>query len=82
MATAELFCREGAKVLINDLDGDVAEQASKEIEGETVEFHPLLVVDGDGGGEAEAIAEAPLMATRADSRNLAKPIAPPAANDG
>ncbi len=31
---------------------------------------------------AEAIAEAPLMATRADSRNLAKPIAPPAANDG
>jgi len=30
---------------------------------------------------AEAIAEAPLMATRADSRDLAKPIAPPAAND-
>jgi hypothetical protein len=31
---------------------------------------------------AEAIAEAPLMATRADSRDLAKPIPPPAANDG
>jgi phospholipase/carboxylesterase len=30
---------------------------------------------------AEAIAEAPLMATRADSRDLGKPIAPPAAND-
>ena len=30
---------------------------------------------------AEAIAEAPLMATRADSRDLAKPIASPAAND-
>jgi 3-oxoacyl-[acyl-carrier protein] reductase len=40
-ATAELFCSEGAKVLINDLDGDVAEEASKEIDGETA------VVAGD-----------------------------------
>jgi phospholipase/carboxylesterase len=30
---------------------------------------------------AEVIAEAPLMATRANSRDLGKPIAPPAAND-
>lgn len=30
---------------------------------------------------AEAMAEAPLMATRADSRDLAKPVTPPAAND-
>ena len=30
---------------------------------------------------AEAMAEAPLMSTRADSRDLGKPIAPPAAND-
>jgi phospholipase/carboxylesterase len=30
---------------------------------------------------AEALAEAPLMSTRADSRNLQKPMAPPAAND-
>ena len=30
---------------------------------------------------AEAMAEAPLMSTRANSRDLAKPIAPPAAND-
>ncbi|HEX3562979.1 MAG TPA: SDR family NAD(P)-dependent oxidoreductase, partial [Solirubrobacterales bacterium] len=37
-ATAELFVREGAKVLINDLDGDVAEQASKEIDGDTAVF--------------------------------------------
>jgi 3-oxoacyl-[acyl-carrier protein] reductase len=37
-ATAELFAREGAKVLINDLDGDVAEQAASEIEGETAVF--------------------------------------------
>jgi 3-oxoacyl-[acyl-carrier protein] reductase len=37
-ATAELFTSEGAQVLINDIDGDVAEQASNEIEGETVAF--------------------------------------------
>jgi phospholipase/carboxylesterase len=30
---------------------------------------------------AEAMAEAPLIATRADSRDLAKPVPPPAAND-
>jgi 3-oxoacyl-[acyl-carrier protein] reductase len=34
-ATAELFAGEGAKVLINDLDADVAEQAAGEIDGET-----------------------------------------------
>ncbi len=34
-ATAELFTSEGAKVLINDLDSDVAEQAASEIGGET-----------------------------------------------
>jgi 3-oxoacyl-[acyl-carrier protein] reductase len=37
-ATAELFVSEGAQVLINDIDGDVAEQASSEIEGETSVF--------------------------------------------
>jgi 3-oxoacyl-[acyl-carrier protein] reductase len=37
-ATAELFVSEGAKVLINDIDGDVAEQAAGEIEGETAVF--------------------------------------------
>jgi 3-oxoacyl-[acyl-carrier protein] reductase len=34
-ATAEKFAAEGAKVLINDLDADVAEQAATEIGGET-----------------------------------------------
>jgi 3-oxoacyl-[acyl-carrier protein] reductase len=37
-ATAELLVEHGAKVVINDLDGDVAEQASSEIQGETVVF--------------------------------------------
>src|ERR1700758_2770465 len=34
-ATAELFVAEGAKVLINDLDADVAQKAASEIGGET-----------------------------------------------
>jgi NAD(P)-dependent dehydrogenase (short-subunit alcohol dehydrogenase family) len=37
-ATAELLAAQGAKVLINDLDADVAEQTAAEIEGETVVF--------------------------------------------
>jgi 3-oxoacyl-[acyl-carrier protein] reductase len=37
-ATAELFVREGAKVLVNDIDGDVAEQAAGEIGGDTAVF--------------------------------------------
>jgi 3-oxoacyl-[acyl-carrier protein] reductase len=45
-ATAELFVAEGAKVLINDIDGDVAEQAAGEIEGETAVFAGDLTKDG------------------------------------
>jgi 3-oxoacyl-[acyl-carrier protein] reductase len=37
-ATAELLATHGAQVLINDLDGDIAEQAGKEIAGETAVF--------------------------------------------
>ena len=37
-ATAELLSEQGAKVLINDLDGDVAEQTAGEIQGETTVF--------------------------------------------
>jgi 3-oxoacyl-[acyl-carrier protein] reductase len=37
-ATAELLSEQGAKVLINDLDGDVAEQTASEIDGDTLVF--------------------------------------------
>ena len=37
-ATAELLASQGAKVVINDLDADVAEQTASEIDGETVVF--------------------------------------------
>jgi 3-oxoacyl-[acyl-carrier protein] reductase len=37
-ATAETLSAHGAKVLINDLDGDVAQQAASEIAGETTVF--------------------------------------------
>jgi 3-oxoacyl-[acyl-carrier protein] reductase len=45
-ATAELLAEQGARVLINDLDGDVAAEASKGIAGETVSFAGDLTKDG------------------------------------
>ena len=45
-ATAELLVAEGAQVLINDLDGDVAEQAAGEIAGETAVFAGDLTKPG------------------------------------
>ena len=45
-ATAELFVSEGASVLINDIDGDVAEQAASEIDGETAVFSGDLTEPG------------------------------------
>jgi 3-oxoacyl-[acyl-carrier protein] reductase len=45
-ATAELLVAQGAQVLINDLDGDVAEQASAEISGETAVFAGDLTKPG------------------------------------
>ncbi len=45
-ATAELLSEQGAKVLINDLDGDVAEQTSSEIAGETVVYAGDLTKEG------------------------------------
>ena len=45
-ATAELLSENGAKVLINDLDGDVAEQTAGEIAGETMVFAGDLTKPG------------------------------------
>jgi 3-oxoacyl-[acyl-carrier protein] reductase len=45
-ATAELLAQQGARVLINDLDGDVAEQAASEIAGETAVFGGDLTKPG------------------------------------
>src|ERR1700754_2586172 len=45
-ATAELLAEQGAKVLINDLDGDVAEQTASEIDGETSVFAGDLTKEG------------------------------------
>jgi 3-oxoacyl-[acyl-carrier protein] reductase len=45
-ATAELFISEGAKVLINDIDADVADQAAGEIRGDTAVFGGDLTKPG------------------------------------
>jgi 3-oxoacyl-[acyl-carrier protein] reductase len=45
-ATAELLSEQGASVLINDLDGDVAEQTASEIAGPTTVFAGDLTKDG------------------------------------
>jgi 3-oxoacyl-[acyl-carrier protein] reductase len=45
-ATVELFSAQGAKVLINDLDGHVAEQTASEIDGETLVFGGDLTKPG------------------------------------
>ncbi len=45
-ATAELLADQGARVLVNDLDGDAAEEAAGEIAGETVVFAGDLTKDG------------------------------------
>ncbi len=45
-ATAELLAEQGAKVLINDLDGDAAEQAAGEVGGDSVSFAGDLTKEG------------------------------------
>src|SRR5690348_4413233 len=45
-ATAELLVEHGAKVLINDLDGDVAQQTANEIDGQTHVFAGDLTKPG------------------------------------
>jgi len=57
-ATAELFVSEGAKVLINDLDADVAEQTASEIDGETAVFAGDLTKTGAADDLVAAANEA------------------------
>ena len=45
-ATAELLCAHGARVLVNDLDADLAAEAAAEIDGETAVFAGDLTQDG------------------------------------
>jgi 3-oxoacyl-[acyl-carrier protein] reductase len=45
-ATAELLCAHGARVLVNDLDADLAAEAAGEIEGETTVFGGDLTQEG------------------------------------
>ena len=57
-ATAELFVSEGAKVLINDIDGDIADQAASEIQGETATFSGDLTEEGVPDKLVETAVEA------------------------
>jgi len=57
-ATAELLSEQGAKVLINDLDGDVAEQTSGEIAGETTVFAGDLTKEGEPDKLVQAAIDA------------------------
>jgi 3-oxoacyl-[acyl-carrier protein] reductase len=57
-ATAELLSEHGAKVVINDLDGDAAEQTASEIAGETVVY---------GGDLTQAGAPDALVQTAIDA---------------
>jgi 3-oxoacyl-[acyl-carrier protein] reductase len=52
-ATAELLSEHGAKVVINDLDGDVAEQTASEMAGETAVHAGDLTKEGS----AEALVQ-------------------------
>ncbi len=45
-ATAALLIAQGARVLINDLDGDVAQQTAQELGGETAVFAGDLTAEG------------------------------------
>src|SRR3954471_11402758 len=57
-ATAELLSEHGAKVIINDLDADLAEQAASEIAGETAVFGGDLTKEGAPDGLVQAALDA------------------------
>ncbi len=45
-ATAELLCAQGARLLVNDLDADLAAEAAAQIDGETAVFGGDLTQEG------------------------------------
>jgi 3-oxoacyl-[acyl-carrier protein] reductase len=57
-ATVELLCAHGARVLVNDLDGDVVEQTASEIDGQTAVFAGDLTADGAPEALVQAAADA------------------------
>ena len=57
-ATAELLSEHGARVLVNDLDGDMAEQTANEIEGETAVFAGDLTAEGAPEALVQAATDA------------------------
>jgi NAD(P)-dependent dehydrogenase (short-subunit alcohol dehydrogenase family) len=57
-ATAELLSEHGARVLVNDLDADVAEHAANEIEGETAVFAGDLTAEGAPEALVQAAVDA------------------------
>jgi 3-oxoacyl-[acyl-carrier protein] reductase len=57
-ATAEMFVAEGAKVLINDLDADVAQQTASEIDGETAVYAGDLTKEGAADELVKAATDA------------------------
>src|SRR5687767_8720704 len=57
-ATAELLSEHGARVVVNDLDGDVAEQTAGEIAGETVVYAGDLTKEGAPDALVQAAIDA------------------------
>ena len=57
-ATAELLAAHGARILVNDLDADLAAQVASEIDGETAVFGGDLTKDGVPAALVEAAIEA------------------------
>jgi len=57
-ATAELLSEHGAKVLVNDLDADLAEETASEIAGETVVYGGDLTAPGAPDSLVQAAVDA------------------------
>jgi 3-oxoacyl-[acyl-carrier protein] reductase len=57
-ATAELLAAHGARVLVNDLDADLAEEAARAIDGETAVFGGDLTADGAPAALVQAAVDA------------------------